>query len=120
MPAATTEEQQALIDTEATRLGTRALFYSAILSLTVNFILPAFVAEAAGRPPQKHDLSWWKRVYRIPRGMQLHLVTIWAVSHLVFAGCMFATLYATFLPHRRPLSAHQTFIVSRAAYGDLP
>jgi hypothetical protein len=95
LSTATTDEQQNLIDAEATRLGSRALFYSALVALTCNFILPAFVA--AGHPPQTHvigeRLSWWRRVCHVPRGMQIHLVTMWAVSHLVFAGCMFATLY---------------------------
>ena len=95
LSAATTDQQQNLIDAEATRLGSRALFYSALVALTCNFILPAFVA--AGHPSQTHvigeSLSWWRRVCHVPRGMQIHLVTMWAVSHLVFAGCMFATLY---------------------------
>jgi len=50
MPAATTDEQQTLIDAEATRLGSLALFYSSLLALTASIILPAFVAEADGHP----------------------------------------------------------------------
>ena len=104
-PAATTDEQQTIIDAEATRLGSRALFYSALLALTINFILPAFVTEAAVHPSQDQSSSWWKRVCRVPRGMQIHLVTIWAISHLVFACCMFATLYV--YTSRPPLSVYQ-------------
>ena len=92
VPAAATDEQQTLINDEATRLGSRALFYSALLTLIVSVVLPAFVAEAAGHPPQNQSSSWWQRVCRVPRGLQVRLVTMWAASHLVFAGCMFATL----------------------------
>ena len=95
MPPAATDEQQILIDDEATRLGSRALFYSALLSLVVSVVLPYFVAEAAGHPPQNQTSSWWQRVCRVPRRLQVHLVTMWAASHLVFASCMFATLCVT-------------------------
>ena len=120
MPPATTDERQALIDDEATRLGSRAFFYSALLSLFASIVLPAFVAEAAGHPPQNQSSSWWHQVCRVPRGMQVHLVSMWAASQLVFAGCMFATLCVT-------SSASITlyclldvsFTVSRKAYGGL-
>ena len=94
-PPAATDADQTLIDDEATRLGSRALFYSALLSLFFSVVLPAFVAEAAGHPPQNPSPSWWQRICRVPKGMQVHLVTMWAASHLVFAGCMFATLCVT-------------------------
>jgi hypothetical protein len=55
IPAATSEEEQTVIDDEATRLGSRALFYFSLLSLIVSVVLPAFVAEAAGHPPQKPE-----------------------------------------------------------------
>ena len=100
LPAApTTDQQQTIINDEATRLGSRALFYSSLLSLIVSVVLPAFVAEATrGHPPQnqKQGSSWWQRVCRVPKGLQIHLVTIWATSQLVFAGCMFATLCVSF------------------------
>ena len=89
MPPAATDEQQILIDDEATRLGSRALFYSALLSLVVSVVLPYFVAEAAGHPPQNQTSSWWQRVCRVPRRLQVHLVTMWAASHLVLrAVCL--------------------------------
>jgi solute carrier family 45, member 1/2/4 len=99
LPAATTDEEQFLIDAEATRSASRALFYSALLTLSSNLILPTFVLEAAEHPSQNHiireSLPWWKRICHMPRGMQVHLVTMWPISHLVFAVCMFATLYVT-------------------------
>ena len=105
MPAAATDEQQTLIDGEATRLGSRALLYSSLLSIIVSVTLPFFVAEAAGNPPQDQNLSWWQRACRVPRGLQVRLVTVWAVSHLVFAGCMFATLCVTSL-HQLPCEVY--------------
>ena len=95
IPPAKTDEEQTIIDERAMRLGSRALFYSALLSLIVSLVLPAFVAEAAGHPPQNQSSSWWQRLCRVPRGMQVRLVTMWATSQLVFAGCMFATLCVT-------------------------
>ncbi|KAF9474838.1 MFS general substrate transporter [Pholiota conissans] len=93
---ATTDAEKASLDAEATRLGSRALFYSSILSLFVNLTLPAFVPEAAGssKPGTPKQMpSFLERICRVPRVLQIHLSTLWAVSHLVFAGCMFATFF---------------------------
>lgn len=120
MPPAATDEQLILIDDEATRLGSRALFYSALLSLVVSVVLPSFVAEAAGDPPQNQTSSWWQRVCRVPRRLQVHLVTMWAASHLVFASCMFATLCVTSslqLPCMIYCLLDASFTVSLTAYG---
>ena len=94
-PAATTDEDQTFMDAEATRLGSRALFYSALLALFINVVLPAFVSESAKSSTvvgTEGDDSWWDRICRVPKRLQVHLATIWAVSHFVFAVCMFATL----------------------------
>ncbi|KAG6906712.1 hypothetical protein DXG01_012453 [Tephrocybe rancida] len=91
-------------DAEATRLGTRALFYSSIIALILNVVLPSFVATSAtrtrtqrqradsraGGPPEKTGNWAW---LRIPERMKVNLGTLWAASHLVLAGCMFATLF---------------------------
>ncbi|KDR74758.1 hypothetical protein GALMADRAFT_269030 [Galerina marginata CBS 339.88] len=93
---ASNADEQAFLDAEATRLGSRALFYSALLSLLVNLALPLFVSEAAGSAPSRpstNEETWWERACRVPRGMQVHLATVWAASHLVFAVCMFATFF---------------------------
>ena len=95
--AGSTPDAQAALDAEAIRLGSRALFYSSLLSLLANFALPPFVAEArkcitspTGREAEE---GWWERMCRVPRSLQVHLASLWAVSHLVFAGCMLGTLY---------------------------
>lgn len=94
------DDAQAALDAEATRLGSRALFYSSLIALLANLVLPAFVAEAARRGGNPGDVDeaelWWERLCRVPRFMQVHLASLWAVSHLLFAGCMLATLYVLF------------------------
>ena len=95
VPYPSSPEEEAALDAETSRLGSRALFYSSLVSLLVNFVLPAFVTEAADnmRPgPSQQPQSRWESLFQIPRGLQIHLSTLWAISHLVFAGCMFATL----------------------------
>ncbi len=83
------------LDAEATRLGTRALFYSAILSFAGNIFLPFIVAESARsrrlleRKLAQARRSVWLRFYD---RLRISLATLWAVSHLIFAFSMFATL----------------------------
>ena len=80
---------------EGARLGSRAMFYNAILSLAANVLLPLFVSEAGSRKHMQNALestskmAWWVRLYD---KIKIHLATLWAVSHLVFAICMGATL----------------------------
>ncbi|KAH9857374.1 MFS general substrate transporter [Lenzites betulinus] len=84
------------LDAEATRLGTRALFYSALLSLASNILLPFFVAESArsrralGRAIGRGGGSVWVRAFE---RVKVGLPAMWAAGHLVFAGCMFATFF---------------------------
>lgn len=86
------------LDAESTRLGTRALFYSALVSLAANIIMPSFVvpqhARHAAGPLQPKHKTWLERV-------RIHLASLWALSHLIFAMCMAATLYV----HHRPLAS---------------
>lgn len=81
------------VDAEATRLGTRALFCSACISLFSNFALPFFVSRAVGRGTIgdvfKGDDGALKR---IARKFQISLPMLWASSHALFALCMFSTL----------------------------
>jgi len=68
-----------VLDAEATRLGSRALFYAALVTLVCNIALPFFIASP-GVPKRR----------LIP---EIRLVTLWAFSLLLFALCMMATLY---------------------------
>lgn len=76
------------LEGEATRLGTRALFYSALVSLTANIVMPLFIAhakEVATSSPLQPKNTWLERV-------RVHLATLWAFSHFIFALCMAGTL----------------------------
>ncbi|KAL4076685.1 major facilitator superfamily domain-containing protein [Scleroderma yunnanense] len=81
------------VDAEATRLGSRTLFYSALVSLVSNIVAPAFVFRSepgADKGMVGSDGGrWWSRVPRI------HLATLWAISHAVFVACMGATYFTT-------------------------
>ncbi|KAH0581106.1 General alpha-glucoside permease [Termitomyces sp. J132] len=103
-PSLTPEER----DTEATLLGTRALFYSSIIALVLNVVLPGFVATPAtkartnGQRQRANSRTGTVAVrrregarewLRIPEAIKVNLVTLWAFSHFVLAGCMFMTLF---------------------------
>lgn len=93
-PIPTTDEARTSLDAESTRLGSRALFFSSLLALLANFLLPSFVPEAKSAQQDEQGTSGgvWQRICKVPKALQIHLATLWAVSHLIFAGCMFATL----------------------------
>ncbi|KAJ2914560.1 hypothetical protein MD484_g5815, partial [Candolleomyces efflorescens] len=88
-----TDEERASLDAEATRLGSRALFYSSLLALLANFLLPFFVTEAKSAKEDESTSGFWKQICNVPAVLQVHLATLWAASHLIFAGCMFATFF---------------------------
>lgn len=75
------------INAEGTRLGSQAQFYSAAFALAINFLAPLIVRDRTSSPGPMHigpPKRWWQP--------KIHLATLWAVSHLVFALCMFGTL----------------------------
>ena len=79
---------------EGTRLGSRAMFFNAIVSLAANILLPFFVAEVrnGNRAEDKFTMareSIWLRIFN---KLKVHLAAMWAASHLLFAICMGATL----------------------------
>ena len=81
------------VDDEATRLGTRALFLSACVSLFCNSALPFFVSQNAKRRTIR-DLFEEEggTLKRITRKFQISLPMLWALSHALFTICMFSTL----------------------------
>lgn len=94
-----TELARVTLDSEAMRLGSRALLCNALASLVASIICPFFVSNASAivkdRPVGSGGgtASWlgglkarWRR-----RG-KCHLATLWAVSHGVFVACMLSTL----------------------------
>ncbi len=93
------------LEEESTRLGSRALFLSAVVSLLGNFILPFFVFETRKKKAIGHSangvqnggyaprpLASKTRSWGIPDILKVHLASLWASSHAVFAACMFGTL----------------------------
>ena len=90
-PPPETEAAALALEAEATRFGSRALFYSSLLALFANFALPYFVSESNPSPRGTPALSpgrkrrWWS-------GRQVHLGDLWVLSHAMFAACMFGTL----------------------------
>ena len=94
-PVATTDEEQLMLDAEAMRLGSHALLTASVVALLINVTLPVFVSGSLTRSTQSvpNEESWWCRV---PKCLQINLATMWAIGHLVFASCMFATLCVLF------------------------
>ncbi|KAF9495214.1 MFS general substrate transporter [Pleurotus eryngii] len=90
---------QADLDATATRLGSRALFYSSLLSLAANILLPFFVAEASNGSDEfnsRHVSGIRAKLLKLGALLtkkKVHLASLWAVSHLIFALCMFGTFF---------------------------
>ncbi|KAI4520233.1 MFS general substrate transporter [Schizophyllum commune Loenen D] len=82
-------------DAEGTRLGARALFFQGAVSLFANVVLPAFVAETASKSRNGTPLPVLKKPARfvVPARLKVHLATLWAASHVVFAACMLGTFF---------------------------
>lgn len=79
LPASTTKQ---MIEDEAQRLGSRALFYSATVSLAATIILPLCVTD---NPELVHE-RWWRR--------KPYLSELWVMGQALFVCCMAATWYA--------------------------
>lgn len=81
------------VDAEATRLGTRALFWSACISLFCNLALP-FLVSPAVKSRTIGDLFQEEsgRLKQLGRKFQIGLPMLWALSHALFTICMFSTL----------------------------
>lgn len=101
------------LEAESTRLGSRALFFSSILALSANVLLPFFIIKTRRKSVRHLNAGYdstrvrnetdgytstrtaagksWAS-WSIPDAIKVHLASLWAVSHAVFAGCMLATL----------------------------
>lgn len=89
-PTPTDDDAAAALDAEGTRLGTRAMLCNAVVALVTTFVMPLFVLRDEDRrrgllAPAK---GWSNR-------RKMHLATLWAASHLLFALCMAATLFTS-------------------------
>ncbi|KAJ3821456.1 sucrose transporter [Lentinula raphanica] len=115
-PPEISEDSLIALDTEATRIGSRALFYSSLLALFMNVVLPFFTTEASSSSrrrkqerQQQHSAGfggpasarlggdegpWWRRL-AIPEFVKVRLVSLWAISQGVLACCMLATFFTS-------------------------
>ncbi|KAJ3711362.1 hypothetical protein C8R42DRAFT_596009 [Lentinula raphanica] len=114
-PPEISEDSLIALDTEATRIGSRALFYSSLLALFMNVVLPFFTTEASSssrrrkQERQQHSAGfggpasarlgwdegpWWWRL-AIPEFVKVRLVSLWAISQGVLACCMLATFFTS-------------------------
>jgi len=87
----------AALEAEATRLGSRALLYNAIASLTVSIIGPFFVSGSNGTERDNGTFSggvdWKAKIGELwARRKTVDLTVLWAISHGLFATCMLSTL----------------------------
>ncbi|KAJ7604819.1 MFS general substrate transporter [Mycena polygramma] len=98
------ESIRALASSNATGDGGAGLL-SALLALASNALLPLIIPSpplARGLKDDERRRSWWRRL-RVPDAARVPLPTLWAASHLVFAGCMVGSFFthsvagATFL-----------------------
>ncbi|KAE9392062.1 hypothetical protein BT96DRAFT_1000689 [Gymnopus androsaceus JB14] len=115
-PPDISEESLAALNTEATRIGSRAMFYSSILALSMNILLPFFVAESsassrrrkqerqrgvgfAGEPYSPvQDLNpvvLGGVIFAIPEMFKIHIASLWAISSGVLACCMLSTFFTS-------------------------
>jgi len=84
------------MDAEATRLGSRALFYSACLSLLANFVLPLFITKPSGHRSAVELVGGGDGVLEsLMKKCTIGLPMLWATSHALFAVCMFATFFVS-------------------------
>ena len=74
------------IDAEGARLGSRAQLFSAFVALFTNALCPLIFDSSSSSSPAHAGppKPWWRP--------KVHLATLWAISHLIFASCMFGTL----------------------------
>ncbi|KAJ7216334.1 hypothetical protein GGX14DRAFT_604390 [Mycena pura] len=91
------------IAAEGTRLGARALFFSAILALATNVLLPLFTRSTAAKTRghvriDSSDVPGHATVplgFDVPAALKFPLSTLWAWSHLLFGACMLGTFYVS-------------------------
>ncbi|KAK0500043.1 major facilitator superfamily domain-containing protein [Armillaria luteobubalina] len=104
------------LEEASTRLGARALFFSSILALSTNVLLPFFIIKTRHKSVRHINAGYdntrvrnetdgytsnrtaagklWAS-WSIPDAIKVHLASLWAVSHAVFAGCMLATFFTS-------------------------
>lgn len=90
MPPPVDEAAAEELAAEGTILGSRAMFYYAIVVLCANFIMPLFVLNENKEAGAK-EMPIPKKSSFLRRLRVIHLCELWAFSHLLFALSMWAT-----------------------------
>lgn len=94
-PNMTPEEIDTLYE-QATRVGTFALLVYAITSLSTNVLLPFLIAPSYDTASTKSITDHPTLLSRILSRLVIPGLTLrraWLISHLIFASCMFSTLF---------------------------
>jgi solute carrier family 45 protein 1/2/4 len=81
----------------ARRDGILACFYFALAALGTNILLPLFARQSQKLPTSITDTP------RLITVLGLPLSTVWQLSHILFASCMFLTFFATTVAHATAL-----------------
>ncbi|KAJ3795466.1 sucrose transporter [Lentinula aff. detonsa] len=105
-PPEITEDSLTALDNEATRIGSRALFYQSLLALSMNVVLPFFTTTSSslssrrrsGEERQQDSARPWWKTPAIPEILKFRLVSLWAISQGVLASCMLATFFTSSVP----------------------
>ncbi|KAJ3982178.1 sucrose transporter [Lentinula detonsa] len=106
-PPEITEDSLTALDNEATRIGSRALFYQSLLALSMNVVLPFFTTTTSsslssrrrsGEERQQDSARPWWKTPAIPEILKFRLVSLWAISQGVLASCMLATFFTSSVP----------------------
>ncbi|KZV95562.1 MFS general substrate transporter [Exidia glandulosa HHB12029] len=77
---------QQMVEDEATRLGSRALFYNSIVSFGATVLLPFCILDEEKERAEKAAGRGWRKPT---------LAELWTVSQAVFVFCMLATWWTT-------------------------
>ncbi|KIY49686.1 MFS general substrate transporter [Fistulina hepatica ATCC 64428] len=89
-PELSAEELEAL-EEQATRLGSRALLFSSLVTLVATFVLPYFVSESANDNGHARLRGAKNFIKTLASRFKIHLAMLWAFSHALFAVCMVMT-----------------------------
>ncbi|PAV17928.1 MFS general substrate transporter [Pyrrhoderma noxium] len=92
LPIPANEEEATIQDDQATITGSRAFFHFALIALTANWFLPFLVKKEGGTG----EASQLRRSSSLIDKLRvIHLCDLWAMSHLLFAICMFMTFFVS-------------------------
>ena len=75
---------------DGTRAGNHAMLWSSIVAMTAFVILPLVISRPGHKssvvgPVKSEKKRWWE--------VKMHVATLWAISHAVFACSMAATWF---------------------------